>query len=82
MESINNSYPFEGEVNGQITINIPLKARYIEIINDNATGTLKYKFGEGENFATLKPLEAITPRVKSRIIILSGTGEYRVRAEA
>lgn len=82
MESINNSYPFEGEIDGEVTINLPLKARYIEIINDNASDELGYKFKQGEDFATLKPLEAITPRVKSRVIILRGTGKYRVRAEA
>jgi len=81
MESISNLFVDEGTLNGEKAINFPWRARYIEIINDSSTKNLKYKFSESQNFATLKPLEAVTPHIKSKELILSGTDAYRVRAE-
>jgi hypothetical protein len=81
MAVISNSFPNEGTINGQKTITFPMRAMYLEIINDNASGILEFKFNIGEEFTTLKPLEAITPRTTSKTLILKGSGDYRVRAE-
>ena len=81
MESISNMVIDEDTLTGEKTITFPWRARYIEIINDNPSGVLKYKFKQTQDFATLKPLEAVTPSIKSFTVILQGTGEYRVRAE-
>jgi hypothetical protein len=81
LESISNMFIDEDTLSGYKEITFPWRARYIEIINDNASGELLYKFQESQDFATLKPLEAVTPRIKSYTLYLEGTGEYRIRAE-
>jgi hypothetical protein len=81
MESISNLYVDEGTLNGDKTVTFPLRARYIEIINDSGNSDLRYKFNKSGDYATLKPLEAVTPRNKSYTVYLQGSGEYRVRGE-
>ncbi len=80
METISNSYPYEGTLSGNVTITFPLRVRWLEIINDNATTVFKYRFNESEDWATLNPLEVVSPPVKVRQIFLQGTTEYRIRA--
>ncbi len=81
MESIANLFVDEGTLSGESIISLPWRARYIEIINDSSTKNLKYKFNSTQGYATLKPLEAVSPHIKSRKVYLSGTGPYRVRGE-
>lgn len=76
-----NLYAREGTIDGDETIEFPIRATHIEIINDNSSGTLKYKFNETEQYATLKPLEAVVTNTRSWKLYLRGTGEYRVRGE-
>lgn len=79
MEVISNQYVNEGTATASTELTLPWRAREIEIINDSANLSLGYKFNSGETFATLKPLESVTPAVKSKTIFLNGTGLYRVR---
>ncbi len=81
MESVSNLYVSESVATADTILTLPWRARYIEIINDSATSTLGYKFSEGESFATLNPLEAVNPHVKSKYIYLNGDDVYRIRAE-
>ena len=82
MEAGSNLYVKEGTLSGTLSLVLPWKARFIEIINDNSSGTLKYKFNESEDYATLKPLEAVTANTKSKTIYLLGSGgAYRIRGE-
>ncbi len=81
MESIANLFVDEGTLSGESIISLPWRARYIEIINDSSTKNLKYKFISTQDYATLMPLESVSPHIKSREVYLSGTGPYRVRGE-
>lgn len=80
MESSSNLYVSEGTAAADTVLTLPWRAVNIEIINDSDTVTLGYKFNSGEDFATLKPLETVSPLVRSKYIYLNGSGAYRVRA--
>ncbi len=80
MESISNQYVSEGTATPSTELTLPWRARQIEILNDSGSKELGYKFNSGETYATLKPLESVTPAIKSKTIFLNGTGAYRVRA--
>jgi len=80
MEVIANQYVSEGTASTDLTLTFPWRCRVVEIINDSATIDLQYKFNSTETYATLYPLESANPPVKSKTIILNGTGAYRVRA--
>ena len=81
MANATNLYPKEGVIDGDKTLDFPIRVRHIEIINDNSSDILQYKFNETEGYATLKPLEAVVTNIKSWKLYLRGTGEYRVRGE-
>ncbi len=81
MEAISNFYVSEGSASADLQIDFPWRARHIEVINDSSTQDLGYKFSASGEYATLKPLEVVTPHVKVRLVYLNGTGKYRVRAE-
>ena len=81
MESCSNLYVSEGTATADTLLTLPWRAVHIEIINDSGDAELGYKFSPNEDFATLKPVEAVNPHVRSKTIYLSGSGKYRIRAE-
>ncbi len=83
MASIANFQPVEGSVTNTATLALDRRARFIEIINDDDTNPLKFKFNDGESYGTLKAKESITVPVHSAEVYLDGNGNainYRIRS--
>jgi len=80
LEVITNQFVSEGTASADLVITFPWRARWIEVINDSSSNDLGYKFSSSQDYATLDPLESVNPPIKTRQVILNGTGSYRVRA--
>ena len=74
-----NLESLEGTVTTEKTLNLKRKSRQIIIQNDHATQSLKYKFNESENFATLKGTESLSLDFWTKTIIIDGDNiPYRI----
>lgn len=79
MSSLANLLVNEGTVNGELTIDFPMRFRKVTITNDSGSGNLQFKFNGKENFATLHPTETISLTAISGTVIISGAGiDYRI----
>jgi hypothetical protein len=78
-----NQEPLEGSITGASTLTFTRKSRTLEIINDSPRYDLEYKFNDSENYATLKPLEAVSMAVHIRELYLNSPSSksvaYRIR---
>jgi hypothetical protein len=64
-----------------VTLTFARPSRHIEVINDS-NKSLQFKFGDSENWATLRGDEAISMEFWGRKILLqtvSGSADYRIR---
>lgn len=83
MATYANQEALEGTVTTSEVLTLARKSRALEIINDSGTRDLQYKFNGGENYSTLKPLEAISFDFITKTIYLNSPATaaiaYRIR---
>lgn len=74
-----NFKAFEGTLAADTTLTFDWRPRSVTIVNDSTSLNLSFKFNAGEDYATLKPGETVSPDITIRTVYLSGTGvSYRV----
>jgi len=78
--TLKNQIPFEGTVNGTVTLNFDLPVKRIMITNDSSTADLQYKFNASRPYSTLKPTEVYSNVITVNTVYLSTTTSvsYRV----
>ncbi len=79
MSVYTNLKAIEDSISGDITHTLEWKSRQIILTNDSGSNELKFKFNDAEEYATLKPTEAITMRVWVRNIYLRSSSSVNYR---
>lgn len=73
-----NFKAFEDSITSTVILTFDWRPRSITIANDG-NADLQFKFGEAEDYGTLKAGETVAPDILARTIYLNSTGtSYRV----
>lgn len=80
---LKNHIPFEGTLNGTITLTFDLPVKRITVSNDSGSVALQYKFNASRPYSTLKPTEVYSNLITVTNVYLSSTSpvDYRVWGE-
>lgn len=78
--TLKNQIPFEGTVNGTITLTFDIPVKRIVVNNDSSTANLQFKFNGSRGYSTLKPTEVYSNVITVTNVYLSSTTAvpYRV----